>query len=320
MLGIALLVSFIALLLFFTSIFFGVFYKARPIDVLKYYGDRRDTEDIEEKSVKHKKSLLRVMSKGVPQIFLGKKRREKLELNLLRSGLLIKPEEFFVVRLILCANVGLLLYLLSKDWFIAALGFTGSSFLPSLVIASKKAKRLKLFDEQINEGLMIIANSLKAGYSFLQAVSLVAEETKDPFSKEFKKLLKEMSLGMSIEESFAGMLRRVPSDDLRLVINAILIQKDIGGNLSEILNNIGDTIRERQKIQNEIKTLTAQGKMSGFIVVLLPIFLGLVIYIIDKSYMELMFTTSQGRVMLVVAAISQTIGIFAIKKIIQIEI
>ena len=110
------------------------------------------------------------------------------------------------------------------------------------------------------------------------------------------------------------------SEDLRLVVNAILIQKDIGGNLSEILDNISETIRERQKIKNELKTLTAQGKLSGIIVFLIPIFLGLIIYVLNREYILILFTNAVGIVMVVISVINQILGFFMIRKIINIDL
>ena len=148
----------------------------------------------------------------------------------------------------------------------------------------------------------------------------MVDELKEPFSKEFGKLLKEMTLGISTEEAFKGMLDRVESEDLKLLVNAILIQKDIGGNLAEILDNISETIRERQKIKNEVKTLTAQGRLSGIIITLMPVILGLLIYMFNKEYIMLLFTTTIGLVMLGTAFVSQVIGIFMIRKIVDVEL
>ena len=118
----------------------------------------------------------------------------------------------------------------------------------------------------------------------MQALSIAARETQGAFSEEFKVLLKEMNFGIPIDIALKNLLERLDSKDMRLIVNAILIQKDIGGNLSEILENISETIRERQKIKNEMKTLTAQGKMSGMIVMLMPVFLGGIIYLFNKFY------------------------------------
>jgi tight adherence protein B len=187
------------------------------------------------------------------------------------------------------------------------------------MISKKINERIKLFDGQLCEGISIISNSLKAGYSFLQAVAVVSEETPDPLSKEFKKLLKEMKLGIVEEDALKNLLSRMESEDLKLVVNAILIQKDIGGNLSEILDNIMGTISDRQKIKDELKALTAQGKLSGIIVMLIPVFLGAVIYLLNREYMTLLFTTLPGLIMVGLAVLSETFGYLMIRKIVNIE-
>jgi tight adherence protein B len=191
--------------------------------------------------------------------------------------------------------------------------------LPKLLISSRIKKRVKEFDEQLNEGLVMISNALKAGYSFLQALAVAADETQDPFSKEFKGLLKELSLGIPLEDGLSNLMERMPSEDLKLIVNAILIQKDVGGNLSEILENIGETIRERQRIKNEINTLTAQGRLSGMIIMAMPVVLGLMIYVFSPDYIMELFNTLLGRIMLVVAFISQILGWIFIRKIVNID-
>ncbi|WP_337961032.1 type II secretion system F family protein [Caloramator sp. mosi_1] len=148
----------------------------------------------------------------------------------------------------------------------------------------------------------------------LQAIAVVSEQIKDPLGKEFKRLLKEMSLGLPDVEAFKNLQNRIESEDLNILINAILIQKDIGGNLSEILDNISETIRERQKIKNELKTLTAQGRLTGMIISMLPVFLGGVIYIFNKEYIMLLLTTKIGIGMLIFSLLSELAGLFIIKR------
>ena len=128
-----------------------------------------------------------------------------------------------------------------------------------------------------------------------------------------------MSLGISEEDALKNLLSRVDSEDLRLIVNVILIQKDIGGNLSEVLDNISETIREREKIKNELKTLTAQGRLSGIILMLIPIFLGVTIYLFNKEYILLLFTTSIGLIMVAAAVLSELLGLLMIRKIINID-
>lgn len=141
----------------------------------------------------------------------------------------------------------------------------------------------------------------------------------DPFAREFKKLLKEMSLGLSEEEAFKNLINRMDSEDLKLIVNAIVIQKDIGGNLSEVLDNISETIRDRQKIKNELKALTAQGKLSGIIVAALPVFLGVVIFLLNREYVSVLFTTNIGLFLLFSSVISEILGFMMIRKIVDIK-
>jgi len=238
----------------------------------------------------------------------------------MKADMRITVEELLVIKVLSSFAMAFLSFAFFKGYVLSLAVFILVWNIPKVIIANRKKERVRLFDSQLNEGITIISNSLKSGYSFMQAVAVVAGETKDPFAKEFKKLLKEMSLGISEEEALKNLLTRMESEDLRLVVNAILIQKDIGGNLSEILDNISGTIRERQKIKNELKTLTAQGKLSGTIVTLLPIVLGAIIYLVNKDYIMLLFTRPLGIGMIATSIISELLGFVMIRKIVTIDI
>jgi tight adherence protein B len=302
-----------------TAVLFKLFNKDKPTEKLKYFDDDYALREKYENSKKSKVSLLKSLSQLVPNTRLNKKRAHNLEVELMKADLPITVEELLVVKILSSSAIAFLAFAVFKDYLATILSFVLIWNLPKFIIANRKKERIRLFDSQLNEGITIVSNSLKAGYSFLQAVAVVSEETRDPFSKEFKKLLKEMSLGISEEDALRGLLSRVESEDLRLVINAILIQKDIGGNLSEILDNISETIRERQKIKNELKTLTAQGKLSGIIVMLIPLGLGAFLYLFNREYMMVLFTTPIGIGMVVAALINEIIGFFMIRKIVNID-
>lgn len=303
-----------------SSILFTLFYKNKHIDKLKYYDDEFEIKEKYANNKKDKSTPLKQASKIVPHFKFNKKGSKRLENDLMKANIPITVEELLIIKIFSSTAFAFLAYALSKDYIIVIAVFILIWNIPKLIISSRKKTIIKQFDSQLKEGIMIISNSLKAGYSFLQAISVVAEETKDPFSKEFKKLIKEMSLGITEEDSLKNLLMRVESEDLRLVINAILIQKDTGGNLAEILDNIAETIMERQKIKNELKTLTAQGKLSGTIVMLIPIFLGIVIYFFNKEYMMLLFTTSTGLIMVTTSVMSEILGFIMIKKIVNIDV
>lgn len=316
---IVILIIFLFIWALVSAILLTLFNKDNPIDKLKYYDEDFVLKEKYADDKKNKISPLKLISSLIPNSKLNKTKSKKLEIELIKADMPITVEELLVIKILSASAFAFLAYAIFKNFIAIMITFVLIWNIPKIIIAHRKKERIKEFDNQLNEGIMIISNSLKAGYSFLQAIAVVTEETKDPFSKEFKKLLKEMSLGISEEDALRNLLVRMESEDLKLIMNAILIQKDTGGNLSEILNNIGETIRERQKIKNELKTLTAQGKLSGVIVTLIPVFLGVVIYLFNKEYMLLLFTTSIGLVMVSISVISQIIGIFLIKKIINID-
>lgn len=294
-------------------------HKEKPIDKLKYFDENYV---IMQKNKVNKKNTLRpfkLLSNLIPNFKFNKNRIKKIEIELIRADMPITSEELLIIKILSSSAFGFLAYSIFKNFIIIIVVLIIIWNVPKIIITNRKKERIKLFSTQLNEGIMIISNSLKAGYSFLQAIAVVTEEMKDPFSKEFKKLLKEMSLGISEEDSIRNLLARMECEDLRLIMNAILIQKDIGGNLSEILDNISETIRERQKIKEELKTLMAQGKLSGIIVILIPIFLGGIIYLLNKDYMIVLFTTPLGLAMLGTAILSQLLGIVMIKKITNID-
>lgn len=244
-----------------------------------------------------------------------------LELRLMRAGLPLRGGEFIILCLGSAALIGGAFLLLTAG---SAIGGVVGSFLgfgfPFLLIQLKTNRRKKAFNSQLGDALILIANSLRTGYSFLQAADMVAQEMHPPISTEFSRTVKEMNLGVTMEDGLANLARRVNSDDLELVLTAVLIQRQVGGNLSEILDNIARTIRERVRIRGEIKTLTAQGRISGIIVSLLPFGLGLVIFLMNPEYVKVLFMHPLGKAMLGLALMGQLIGIFLIRRIVDIEV
>lgn len=301
------------------SILLPFFNRVKPIDKLKYFEDDYEIKKNLENTKISKGGPLKLLSSIIPSSRINKNDFKELELELIRADMPITVEELLLIKVLFSTALTFLAFALFKSYILLPLIFILVWNSPKLIIARRKKERIKVFDGQLNEGIMIISNSLKAGYSFLQALAVASEETTDPFSKEFKKMLKEMNLGISEEEALKNLLLRMESADLRLIMNAILIQKDIGGNLSEILDNIGETIRERQKIQGELKTLTAQGRLSGLIVILIPFFLGSAIYLLNKEYMMLLFTTPIGIGMICFSVMNQVFGVLMIRKIVNVD-
>ena len=181
------------------------------------------------------------------------------------------------------------------------------------------ARRLKSFNEQLGDTISLLANSLRSGYSLLQSMELVAKESPDPIGSEFKRVVREVGLGLSTQDALANLFRRMPSDDLDLMITAINIQYEVGGNLAQILDTISHTIRERVRIKGEIAVLTAQGRVSGYIVTALPILIGLVVTVINPGYMNTLWVFP-WIIMPICGGILIFVGYMIIRKIVNIEV
>lgn len=258
------------------------------------------------------KDILKPLSSTIKRIHYSKKWEEKLA----QADIPLKGEEFLAIWFTLMLFASLLTYFDVK--FLLLL--FAAIFFPPTFIQNKISKRIKKFDLQLNDALSIMANSLRAGFSFFQAMDTVRKEMPDPLSKEFTKTLKEINFGTPIEEALRNMTARLGSPDLDLMITAILIQRQVGGNMAEILDNISQTIRDRIKILGEIKTLTAQGKMSGYIIGGLPLILIGVLTLINPSYIGVLYTSKVGWGILAGGAVSEIFGIILIKKIVSIEV
>jgi len=198
--------------------------------------------------------------------------------------------------------------------------FTRMFPLMRILAGIEEQKRRKALEGQIIDALTLMSSSLKAGYSFLQAMELAAKECPPPLGEEFRITLHEMSLGASVEDSLQELGRRAGVDDLDMVLTAVIIQRQVGGNLAEVLDTIAGTIRERIRIRGEIKTLTAQGRISGWIVGALPLAILMFVSLLNPGYMQPMFRSPFGLFFIGMGLCGQVIGALMIKKIINIEV
>lgn len=266
-------------------------------------------------------SGLRGILRGIGKHLESPRWNLSLEHRMLRAGLPLRSGEF----LTLCGAAAVLtgcLFLLAGGGTVLPGVFGGliGLFFPFLLVRIKTTRRMRAFNSQLGDALILIANSLRTGYSFMQAVDMVAQEMRPPISTEFGRVVKEMNLGVPVENALGNLSKRIDSEDLDLVLTSVLIQRQVGGNLSEVLDNIARTIRERVRIRGEIRTMTAQGRISGIIISLLPIALGLVIYTMNPGYVRVLFVHPIGQLMLGVAAAGQIIGILVIRRIVDIEV
>ena len=253
--------------------------------------------------------------------------------DIARADLKLKPGEFiaiwvgsiFTVPLIF-AVLGLVFPALSSP-IALLIGALIGAWLPRFWLNRRRAGRLSAFNKQLPDTITLIANALRAGSSFLQAIEMVVREAQPPITTEFGRVVREVNLGLAFDVALENMVRRVRSDDLELMTTAITIQHQVGGNLAEILDSIAFTIRERVRIKGEIRSLTAQQRLSGYVVAGLPIGLIGVLFAIAPKFMEPMFQNPPavadlpvGVIVLIGAGIMMFTGFMVIRSIVNIEV
>ncbi|WP_031545528.1 type II secretion system F family protein [Salinicoccus luteus] len=248
------------------------------------------------------------------------RKRERLESELTAAGVLMKVEEFIAFRMMAFIIAGGILYMISNNFILAIMGGLFGYFMPMIMLGQKKKKRIKQFNDSLPGMITSISGSLRAGFSLLQALQMVEEESYSPVKEEVQYVLKNLQYGTRLEDALIDWKRRMPSAELDMLVESIMIQRQVGGNLVYLLDKILETIRERTKIENQVRTLTAQGKLSGLIIGLLPIVVGMLLYVINPDYMSLLFTEPIGRILLAGALVSEIIGFIFIRKMTMIEV
>jgi len=256
----------------------------------------------------------------VTAVLSGRRLTEKLYAELTAAGLPLRPSEFVGIAAGSVILSQFLAVLLAKNLFGYLLFAVIGVGLPYGVLRSLQRKRRAAFDAQIVDALMLIASSLRSGFSFLRSMQMVASEMPPPIAQEFQCVINEMNVGRPMEDALRSAVARVKSYDFDLVVTAVLIQFQVGGNLAEILEIIASTIRERVRIHGEIKALTAEGKLSGIILVLLPIGMGAILVALNPDYMRPLLFEKVGQYMIAAAVLLQIIGGLVIRKLLAMEV
>ena len=257
---------------------------------------------------------------GLDRILRHRSFAADLALELGRAALPLRVGEYLLLRMALALTALIAAWLLTRYMLIGiGMGMVGY-YLPAFYVRHLQQARIRRFSDQLVDTLSLMSNSLKSGYSFLQGMEAVAREMPPPASEEFGQALQDLRMGATVEEALHRMWERVPSDDLDMIITAILINRTAGGNLSEVLDNIAYTIRERIRIMREVRTLTAQERLSGYIIGALPVVLLVLISMLNPSYANTLLHTTSGQVMLAGAFILELIGFWMIKRILAIEV
>ena len=199
-------------------------------------------------------------------------------------------------------------------------GFALGAAIPFLVLIRKRTRRLRRFEEQFPEALDTLSRAIKAGHAFTTAMGMVADEAPDPIGPEFRKTFDEQNFGLPLKDALANLAVRTSLLDVRFFVTAVLIQRETGGNLSEILENLAYVVRERFKILRQVRVYTAHGRMTGYVLLALPAALAVALKFINPEHIDLLFTERMGRLMLMGVAVMQTIGYLWIRKIVSIEV
>jgi tight adherence protein B len=260
------------------------------------------------------------LNKQVERSSLG----DKISKDLARADIKMKPGEYIALELLAAFGIGFVVWFLTGQSLpIGLLGAIGGYFVPGMYVKRQQNRRLLRFNEQLADMLNLMVNGLRAGYSTTQAMEAVSKELPPPICDEFRRVVQEMQLGVPMEKSLENLHRRIPSDYLDLVITAINVQREVGGNLAEILDTISYTIRERVRIKGEIRVLTTQVMYSGRFLSMLPLFVIGVLYLLNREYIMEFFKKENvpcGYIALGAAALLIVFGYFSMNKLGDIEV
>jgi tight adherence protein B len=304
------------LLIAFVLLIVGLSSKPAGQDLVERRLGRRKVKEAEEQE----KSRAEIgVSAVVDRAVAGRGFAENLAIQIAQADLKLTVGEFLVLSVLIAIVLGLFFYIIRRYIFIP-LGIIAAFFGPRMYLGIRKSSRLKAFDSQLGDALNLIVNSLRAGYSTTQALEVISNEMPSPISNEFGRVILELQLGVPFDTAMSNLLRRMPSPDMELVITAMSVQREVGGNLAEVLDAISFTIRERVRIKGEIKTLTAQGRITGYLITGLPFVLSGVIYMANPGFMSGMIEDPCGWAMIGIAFFLLVIGYISVSKITNIEI
>ncbi len=317
------------ILILFAFIFLTVaiyFFVSRDTDEYRRRIDERMKQLVQERggaSQREMQLLKEELLSTVPAFHRALIRFEvfnHLQAVLRQADLKITVYRFVISAMIAGFVAGLLIFFFSGSLMAMFIGTVVVMAGPLMFVLNKRRRRFHTFLEQLPDSLELMVRSLQAGHSFSSALQMVATEMPDPIAREFGKTYEEQNLGLNIKSALENLIERVPILDLKLCVTAVLIQREIGGNLSEVLRNISHTIRERFRIQGEIRVKSAQARLSGYIVSALPFFLFFWINMVNPSYMKTLYDHPYGVYILATGVIMQIVGWLIIRKIVNIQI
>lgn len=284
----------------------------------EFYGYKPVRKSIEEED-EYKKGGFNRFVYLVSRIAAKRGFVELFTLRLERAGMKIRGSEFISIHIIVLLISSLVIYTFTNNLLLTVVAILLVAIGPFIFIKFKASQRIKKFHEQLPDTLQLIGGSLKAGYSFNQALGMVQDETKPPISDEFKRVLSEIRMGSPEKDALDNMAKRINSEHLDWTVMAINVQREVGGNLAEVMEIIASTIRERDRVMNQIKALTAEGRISAYILIALPIVVGGILSILNREYVSLLVTTKLGLIITAIAFTLMVIGSVWIIKIVRVD-
>lgn len=317
------LVSLISTLFILLILIFLLEYRSRNRQALarrmRYYAGGMETQEKpkERKSLSERfMGLIRSGGKLLSNI----RHARGLDFKMQQAGIPLLGTEFLILIAISMAVAFVVSSFVARKLYVGLFAALGVAMVEWVYVLIRIDRREAAFTNQLGDCLTMVANAMRAGFSFLQAMDLISKEMEPPISDEFKHVMRDINLGASVERALDDMDKRVNSPDFSLVVTAVLIQQQVGGDLAHILDTISETIQDRIRMRREVKTLTAQGRMSGWVLVALPVITGFLISATSPGYMEPLFNEKIGQIAIVIAIVMDIIGYIVIQRIVDIDV
>lgn len=270
------------------------------------------------------KTLVKVTNPGIfpalDRLAANTSRGSALSRWIEQSGAKTSISSILLVAVVLAAVMALLANLATRTPVSMIAGAAFGFSIPFMVLRVKRTRRLRKFEEEFPEALDLISRALKAGHAFATGLKMVADEMKDPVGPEFRKTFDEQNFGLPLKDALENLTLRIPILDMRFFATAVLIQRETGGNLSEILENLAHVVRERFKILRQVRVYTAHGRLTGYVLLALPAVLAIALSFINPEHMNMLFRERIGQILLLVAIGMQTAGFIWIRQVVKIEV
>jgi tight adherence protein B len=247
-------------------------------------------------------------------------RASRLQRKLSQAEVAMRPGKFLLLSACFAATAGLLGILLTRQFLFAAMFAVAGGFVLNIYVSFKRMRRFRRFEKMFPEAIDLLARAVRAGHAFTTALELIGNELAEPLSGEFRKTFEEQKFGMPVRDALLNLADRVPTVDVKLFVTAICMQRETGGNLAEIMDKLSYIIRERFKILRQVRVFTAQGRLTMIILMSLPPLLVVLMKVVNPGFIAPLFTDPIGHMLIAAGIIMQTMGFFAIRKIIDIKV